>query len=144
MRASRTPTCWIARGVSDYGIALGGPIRIPKVYNGGIGRFFYFKWEQFLEKRFISHLDHDGASRRQYRAGDFGASERQCRRRSILATAAGNFLDPLGRTVPVSQIFDPTTQRPVTCAVSTFTPTCFATGSNRKLHPDARCLRSET
>ena len=32
---------------NDYGLALGGPIRIPFLYNGKDRTFFFFAWEQF-------------------------------------------------------------------------------------------------
>ena len=113
---------------NDYGISLGGPIRIPKVYNGANKTFFYFNWEQFLEKRLIQ-TSIATVPTAEYRTGDFGLLSGRAGGFN-LATAAGNFLDPLGRTIPVSQIFDPTTQRPVTCAVSSFTPTCFTLGQS--------------
>ena len=31
---------------NDYGVNLGGPVRIPKVYNGRDKLFFFFSWEQ--------------------------------------------------------------------------------------------------
>src|SRR6185312_15435546 len=34
---------------NDYGFTLGGPVRIPKVYNGRDKTFFFFSWEQFLQ-----------------------------------------------------------------------------------------------
>lgn len=49
--ASDTPACRANWGVpadhkNDYGGTLGGPIRIPKVYNGRDKSFFFFSWEQ--------------------------------------------------------------------------------------------------
>ena len=35
---------------NDYGFTLGGPVYIPKVYNGRDKTFFFFNWEQFREK----------------------------------------------------------------------------------------------
>jgi hypothetical protein len=110
---------------SDYGISLGGPIRIPKVYNGTNKSFFYFNWEQFLEKRVVS-TSVATVPTAEYRNGDFGLLSGRAGGYN-LATSAGDFIDPLGRKIPVSQIFDPRTQRPVTCAVSSFTPTCATT-----------------
>jgi hypothetical protein len=111
---------------SDYGIALGGPIRIPKVYDGSNKSFFYFNWEQFLENRRIS-TSITTVPTPQYRQGDFGQLSGNAGG-FLLATAARNFVDPLGNTVPVSQIFDPSSQRAVTCATSSFTPTCMDLG----------------
>ncbi|HTA45866.1 MAG TPA: carboxypeptidase-like regulatory domain-containing protein, partial [Bryobacteraceae bacterium] len=33
---------------NDYGFTVGGPIWIPKVYNGKNKSFFFFSWEQYL------------------------------------------------------------------------------------------------
>ena len=33
----------------DYGLNLGGPVRIPKLYNGRDKTFFFFNWEQYRE-----------------------------------------------------------------------------------------------
>ncbi|HVU46613.1 MAG TPA: TonB-dependent receptor [Terracidiphilus sp.] len=46
-----TPACranWVtpADHKNDYGGTMGGPIRIPKVYNGHDKSFFFFSWEQ--------------------------------------------------------------------------------------------------
>ena len=34
---------------NDYGLNLGGPVRIPKIYNGRDKTFFFFNWEQYRE-----------------------------------------------------------------------------------------------
>ena len=34
---------------NDYGLNLGGPVRIPKIYNGKDKTFFFFNWEQYRE-----------------------------------------------------------------------------------------------
>jgi hypothetical protein len=31
---------------NDYGVTMGGPVRIPKIYNGRNKLFFFFSWEQ--------------------------------------------------------------------------------------------------
>jgi hypothetical protein len=35
---------------NDYGLTAGGPVYIPKVYDGRDKTFFFFNWEQFREK----------------------------------------------------------------------------------------------
>ena len=40
---------------NDYGFTVGGPIRIPKVYNGKDRTFFFFSFEQFREGKFIQN-----------------------------------------------------------------------------------------
>lgn len=112
---------------NDYGIALGGPIRIPKIYDGRNRSFFYFNWEQFLETRFIQ-TSVATVPTPEYRNGDFGLLSGRAGG-YLLATSAGNFIDPLGNTIPVSQIFDPNTQQAVTCSPQAgFTPSCVGLG----------------
>jgi hypothetical protein len=40
---------------NDYGFTLGGPIRIPKIYNGANRSFFFFSFEQFRQNSTISN-----------------------------------------------------------------------------------------
>ena len=40
---------------NDYGFTLGGPVRIPKVYNGKDKTFFFFNFEQFLQSSTITN-----------------------------------------------------------------------------------------
>ncbi|MEO8097095.1 MAG: TonB-dependent receptor [Acidobacteriota bacterium] len=120
----------------DYGIAMGGPIRIPKIYNGSNKTFFFFNWEQFYEKRFIQ-TSIATVPTAEYRNGDFGLLPARSGSGTaplpLLIAGNQNYIDPLGRIINSGTIFDPTSQVPVTCAVSTFTPTCSTqgqTGSN--------------
>jgi hypothetical protein len=39
---------------NDFGFSVGGPIYIPKVYNGKNKSFFFFDWEWYKDSRFIS------------------------------------------------------------------------------------------
>ncbi len=39
---------------NDFGFSVGGPIIIPKVYNGKNKSFFFFDWEWYKDHRFIS------------------------------------------------------------------------------------------
>ena len=48
---------------TDYGATVGGPIRIPKVYDGTDKSFFFFSFEQFREKQTISNGITDGTYR---------------------------------------------------------------------------------
>jgi Carboxypeptidase regulatory-like domain len=56
----------------DWGFTIGGPISIPKVYDGKNKSFFFFNWEQFL-----LNTETTGAlytvPTANYRAGNFGA-----------------------------------------------------------------------
>ena len=56
---------------NDYGGTLGGPVSIPKLYNGRNRTFFFFNWEEFIESSTISfNQTLPGAA---YRNGDFSA-----------------------------------------------------------------------
>ena len=39
---------------NDYGFTVGGPVRIPHVYNGRDRTFFFFNWEQYRETQNIN------------------------------------------------------------------------------------------
>ncbi len=41
---------------NDYGFTLGGPVRIPKVYNGKDRTFFFFNFEQFRQTTTTNNL----------------------------------------------------------------------------------------
>jgi len=38
-----------ASGLDQYGFTIGGPVRVPKVYNGKDKTFFFFAWEKYHE-----------------------------------------------------------------------------------------------
>ena len=90
---------------NDYGLTLGGPIIIPKVYNGRDKTFFFFNWEQFLQT-FNDLPRVFSVPTAAYRTGDFSGA----------VAAAGNHnlgTDPLGRPIFANQIYDPNTRRVV-------------------------------
>jgi hypothetical protein len=88
---------------NDYGLTLGGPVRIPKVYNGRDKTFFFFSWEQFLRSQnFLPGAF--SIPTQAYRNGDFSAA----------IAAAGNKnlgTDPLGRPIIANTIYDPNTRQ---------------------------------
>ncbi|MBV8844375.1 MAG: TonB-dependent receptor [Bryobacterales bacterium] len=84
----------------DYGFTVGGPVRIPKIYNGHDKTFFFFNWEQYRETQVISNLNLTVPTL-AYRAGNFATA--------LTGRPLGN--DPLGRPIPEGAIYDPTTQR---------------------------------
>jgi hypothetical protein len=88
----------------DYGFTLGGPFRIPKVYDGTNKTFFFFSFEQFRQK-LINNTLPDTVPIPAYRNGDFSgliATENR-----LVTTASGAYVDPLNRTIPSGTIFDP-------------------------------------
>ncbi len=85
---------------NDYGLNLGGPVRIPKLYNGRDKTFFFFNWEQYHENAgntAVSTVLTDAERR-----GDFSAflTNRQI---------GTNPCD--GTPIFEGQIFDPTTTK---------------------------------
>jgi hypothetical protein len=88
---------------NDYGFTLGGPVWIPKVYNGKDKTFFFFSWEQFLQNQnFLPGTFNVPTA--AYRAGNFAPA----------ITAAGNKNlgnDPLGRPIIANTIYDPLTRQ---------------------------------
>ena len=90
---------------NDYGFTLGGPIYIPKLYNGHDKSFFFFNFEQFRQSAFITNTVAIMPSA-AFRNGDFSAAlnptHTQC-----------SAPDPLGNPVCLNQVFDPASDRVV-------------------------------
>jgi hypothetical protein len=57
---------------NDYGFTLGGPVRIPKIYNGHDKTFFFFNFEQFRQSSFTSNSQ-SIVPTDAMRGGDFSA-----------------------------------------------------------------------
>jgi hypothetical protein len=96
---------------NDYGGSFGGPVRIPKIYNGTNRTFFFWNFEQYRERQVVNTTTVT-VPIADYRNGDFSrvitASGNQPIR---LGTA--NYTDPLGRTIQAGAIFDPQSTRAV-------------------------------
>ena len=96
---------------NDFGGTLGGPIYIPKVYNGHNKSFFFFSYEQFLESTFYN--DTDTVPVPAYLGGDFSAISANgncslCAQYGIPKTALANgLLDPGGNPLYANTIYDP-------------------------------------
>src|SRR5215469_16505749 len=58
----------------DYGFTIGGPVWIPKVYNGRDKTFFFFNWEQYRENVTINN-QLETVPTAAYRQGNFSRSE---------------------------------------------------------------------
>lgn len=90
---------------NNYGFLFGGPIVIPKLYDGHDKSFFFFNFEQFRENQRIG----DGlrtVPTLDYRAGNFAAALV-----NPLTIGGQPALDALGRGLTQNQIFDPSTTR---------------------------------
>ncbi len=103
---------------NDFGGTLGGPIVIPKLYDGKNRTFFFVNFEQFRENKVISN----GISTvptQAYRDGNFSTagcfdySGNSCLYSpAIVNTITGKqAVDPAGQTLSYGEIFDPNTTR---------------------------------
>ena len=98
---------------NDFGGTLGGPIYIPKVYNGHNKSFFFFNYEEFLETDLYGF--NDTVPTAAYLKGDFSAISANgtcslCVQQSIQTTALGTpqvQLDPAGRQIFANEIYNP-------------------------------------
>jgi Carboxypeptidase regulatory-like domain/TonB dependent receptor len=107
---------------NDYGFTLGGPVRIPKLYNGKDKTFFFFNFEQFRQTTITNNLV-AGAPMPQWTAGisgqdaNFGPflANGQPNPGNVEnplgpgTTAGKGALSPTGTVDNMYQLFDPTT-----------------------------------
>ncbi len=84
---------------NDYGFTVGGPVWIPKVYNGHDKTFFFFNFEQFREA--LGIIQTETLPTAAYRAGNFATA--------IPTGAAPIGTDPAGNPILQGEIFDPAT-----------------------------------
>jgi hypothetical protein len=89
---------------NDYGFTIGGPVWIPKVYNGHDRTFFFFNWEQYREAVAINN-QLETVPTAAYRAGNFATA--------IPPGANPIGTDPLQRPIYAGEIYDPATTRTV-------------------------------
>ncbi len=87
---------------NDYGFTLGGPIKIPKLYDGHDKTFFFFSFEQFRQSQFTTNTQAIVPTLAQ-RNGDFSAA----------LSPICNGPDPEGQMVCLNEVFDPATQKTV-------------------------------
>src|SRR5215469_15274409 len=89
---------------NDYGFTVGGPVWIPKLYNGRNKTFFFFSFEEFLQN-LLNTTTPGTVPTAAYRNGNF--SNLITTENRLVSTASGPYIDPLGRTIPSGTIFDP-------------------------------------
>jgi hypothetical protein len=90
---------------NDFGGTAGGPISIPKVYNGKDKTFFFFSYESSPTTT-ANTTTQNTVPTAAYRIGDFSAANG-----SGLNKVLGT--DPLNRSIIQNTIYDPASQRPV-------------------------------
>jgi hypothetical protein len=59
---------------NDYGVTLGGPVKIPKLYNGKDKTFFFFNFEQFRQST-VTNTGVATMPTTAYQSGNFSAAE---------------------------------------------------------------------
>jgi hypothetical protein len=91
---------------NDFGGALGGPVRIPWLYDGHDKTFFFFAWEQYRNRRGLSN-DLETVPTAAERTGDFSALDA-----ANVDSGIPNPCTP-GQDIIVGQIFDPSTTQVV-------------------------------
>jgi hypothetical protein len=98
---------------NDYGGTLGGPVWIPKIYDGRNKTFFFFSWEQYREDTLLTFSD--TVPTPAYMNGNFSAISpigtcSLCSQYGIQQTALGiptAVTDPVGHSIYANEIFDP-------------------------------------
>ena len=93
---------------NDFGFTLGGPVLIPKIFNGHDKLFFFFNFEQYRET-VINSTTPTTVPTLQYRAGNFT----QALTGRNLCPTTNTGCDPLGRPIMENTIYDPLTTRVV-------------------------------
>jgi carboxypeptidase family protein len=86
----------------DYGFTVGGPVYLPKIYDGRNKTFFFFNLERYRNVMRSS--------------GSFSTVPTEAYRRGDFSAALGRVLgtDVLGRPIMENAIYDPLTRRTVT------------------------------
>jgi hypothetical protein len=87
---------------NDWGFNIGGPVRIPGLYNGKDKTFFFYNREQYREF-FVVNDTSITVPTLAYRAGNFATA--------ITGRALGT--DPAGRAIVEGMIYDPNTARSI-------------------------------
>jgi hypothetical protein len=88
---------------NNFGGSLGGPVRIPRFYDGRNKTFFFFSWEQYRNNPGTTSLD-TLPTQAEIQNGDFSA---------LLGAPTGVINPCDGTPVLKGQIFDPTTTKTV-------------------------------
>ena len=101
---------------NDYGGTLGGPVWIPRIYNGRDKTFFFFSWEEFLEG--VTYNPPLTVPAAAYRNGDFSAISPNgtCSLCASLGVPTGALpsKDGSGNPILANTIYDPLTRNPTT------------------------------
>jgi hypothetical protein len=90
----------------DFGFTTGGPVWIPRVYDGHDKTFFFFNYEQFRETTITNNVP-TTVPIDAYRVGDFSRALTQ---RNGCPTTNPN-CDPLGRPILENAVYNPASEQ---------------------------------
>lgn len=96
---------------NDYGFTLGGPVRIPKLYNGKDKTFFFFSFEQFRETQTIDNT-YITVPTAAYRTGNFSGAIAAAGNTVLRTSSGAPALDANGNPIYAGEIFQPGTGIP--------------------------------
>ncbi len=106
---------------NDFGGTLGGPVRIPKLYNGKNKTFFFFSYEEYLLSQLFSF--NDTVPTTDFRNGNFSAISPNgtCSLCGLYGYPTGplgsaTYTDALGRPMYANEIYDPLSRGTVTAS----------------------------
>ena len=109
----------------DYGVTVGGPLWIPKVYDGRNKSFLFFSFEEFREDALVQTIPAASGGTPTvptdaYRAGNFTgviAGNGNAAGPLPFQISGHTYTSiPLGRSFPSGTIFDPNSFQTVVCA----------------------------
>ena len=109
---------------NQYGFAIGGPVVIPKLFDGRNKLFFFGDYEGFKRRQGVPH--NGSVPTAQERSSGYTNFQ------ELIADQTGTQTDALGRTMPTGTILDPATTRLVSPGVYVRDPfgTCPASTAN--------------
>jgi hypothetical protein len=95
---------------NDYGFTIGGPVWIPRIYNGKDKTFFFFSYERYKEDQALTFPD--TLPNAQYQAGNFSAISPNGGAGfnpalGVPSTAITTTTDGQGHPIFANEIFDP-------------------------------------
>ena len=99
---------------NDFGGTFGGPVWIPKIYNGRNKTFFFYSYEYFRENQALTFTD--TLPNAMYQAGNFSAISPNGGtgfNTSLGVPSTQVTTDALGRPVYANEIYDPLTRSTV-------------------------------
>jgi Carboxypeptidase regulatory-like domain len=120
---------------NDFGFSLGGPVKIPKLYNGHDRTFFFFNFEQFRENQVITS-GLTTVPTLAYRQGDFSKALI-----NPLTIGGQPAIDSAGQALVQNEIFDPTSTRVAADGSSYRLPFTNNTIPNTAMDPVAKKIQ---